>query len=303
MAPDPDPDQEPLPAFAPAAMPDVRPYLPPTWANYVDGDFYGLQNLATQLYDLALKGNPLVERLRAEVNGLLGRQNHARWSGRSASSFAASYGQDSSMLSALGKIVAAAAGIVDHLAEKLATIEHAIEQEVSYGLEQGYFIRGADWAKSSTPEPNLNIPGSTSAMDEFVRKRRLLLEQADKDREVAAAELLRISGLLMEMLNYYRKRSRIGTLDPGGLLNIGQTNWYTPRIQKLEDQLKLERQHIEGADVDGKIIGKDMQKIGGGAETIGGLMGLIGPLKPAGETVSTVGGVVSQLGEVTEHFG
>ncbi|SNS99583.1 hypothetical protein SAMN05443665_1013185 [Actinomadura meyerae] len=46
-----------------------------------------------------------------------------------------------------------------------------------------------------------------------------------------------------------------------------------------------------------------MKKIGGGAQTVGDLMGLIEPLKPAGETVSTVGGVVSELGEVTEHFG
>ncbi|QKG23167.1 hypothetical protein ACTIVE_4808 [Actinomadura verrucosospora] len=207
------------------------------------------------------------------------------------------------MLSALDKTIAATAGIVDHLAEQLASIENTIEQEVSRGLEQGYFIRGAEWARSSTPEPNPNVPGAPSSVDEFVRRRRLLQQQADKVRKVSAAELLKISSILMEMLSYYQRKAKVGSLDPGGLLNEGQFNWYSPRIKKLEEQLKREREHLDGAKIDAKTVGKDMQKIGGGAETVGGLMGLIEPLKPAGEVVGTVGGVVSQLGEVTEHFG
>lgn len=303
MPPEPDPDAPAIRPFTPAEMPNVRPYLPPTWAHYVDGDFYGLQNLATTLYDLAVKGNPLVDQLRVKVNELLGRQDGAQWSGRSASSFRASYGQDASMLSALDKIVAATAGIVDHLAEKLATIEHAIEQEVSEGLEKGYFLRGPDWAKTSAPRPNPNYKGSNTAMSQFVHRGGQYIQQAQEAREIAAQELAKIGDVLLEMLNYYRGKSKVGKLDPGGLLREGQVQWYSPRIDELGKQLKTEKEHLAGMNLDAKTVGADMKKIGGGAQTVGDLMGLIEPLKPAGETVSTVGGVVSELGEVTEHFG
>ena len=303
MAPDPDPDAPAIHAFTPAEKQEVRPYLPPTWGHYVHGDFYGLQNLATSLYDLALKGNPLVDQLRGTVNKLLDRQDGVQWSGRSAGAFRASYGQDSSMLSALDKIVAATAGIVDHLAEKLATLEHAIEQEVSEGLEKGYFLRGHDWEKTGAPRPNLDYPGSNTLMSQYVHRGAQYIKQAQEAREIAAQELAKIGEVLLEMLNYYRGKSKVGQLDPGGLLRQGQVQWYSPRIDELSKQLKSEKEHLEGLNLDAKTVGADMQKIGGGAQTVGDLMGLIGPLKPAGETVNTVGGVVSQLGEVTEHFG
>jgi hypothetical protein len=300
----PDPRASRFDKFSPAEMPPVRPYLPPTWARYIEGEYYGLQNLATQLYDFAMKGNLLVDLLQGKVNELLGRQGSARWSGESAQAFKASYGQDAAILSAHNKIVAAAAGIIDHLAERLASIEATIEQQVSYGLEQGYFLRGTDWAKTSTPSPNPAFPGAGHAMDEFARLLRQSQKQSTEARNLAAHELTKINEIIMEILRYYQARGgRINDLDPGGLLRQGQIIWYTPRINELQKQLNSEKKQLESSEISAKTVGADMQKIGGGAETIGGLMGLIKPLEPAGEAVSTVGGVVSQLGEATEHFG
>ncbi|GAA3928358.1 hypothetical protein GCM10023085_06920 [Actinomadura viridis] len=298
----------PLPNIPPAKVPAVRPYIPPTWAKYIKGDFNGMSTLAGKLYAFAQAGNPRVDELTKQVNGLLGYQYSVSYSGSSADSFKASYGQDAAMMSAINKLISAAAGIIDTLASRLATLEQRIEIFLSDGFQQGYFLQDENFRKTNYPSPN---PGSanytmySSKTDEFDKLFRKCSEEAQKARELAAAELSKVADALMEGLDYYRtKTGTAGTLDPKGLLRTGQLAWYSPRIEALRKELGENKADLGPQQTDLKSVLKDMQSIGAGAQQVGDVISAIPapPAQRAGETLSAAGGVLSGLAGAGEYF-
>ncbi|MFF5260540.1 hypothetical protein ACFY4C_16480 [Actinomadura viridis] len=298
---------KPIPNIPPAKIPTVRPYIPPTWAKYIKGDFNGMSTVAGKLYAFAQAGNPRVDELTKQVNGLLGYQHSVSYSGKSAEAFKASYGQDAAMMSAI-KLISAAAGIIDTLASRLATLEQRIEIFLSDGFQQGYFSQDENFRRTNYPSQGTDPAKYTlysSKAAEFDKLFRKCSEEAQKARELAAAELSKVADALMEGLDYYKsKTGTAGTLDPKGLLRTGQLAWYSPRIEALRKELTENKADLKPQQTDLKSILKDMQSIGAGAQQVGDVVAAIPapPAQRAGEALSAAGGVLSGLAGAGEYF-
>jgi hypothetical protein len=287
-------------------LPKVRAYIPTTWEKvYIEGDWNALSALAGKLYAFAQAGNPRVDDLTGHVNRLLGYQGTVKYSGRSAEAFRASYGQDALMMSGLNKIIGAAAGIIDTLASRLATLEQRIEHALIAGRQAGYFAHDNNIHTRHSPTLPENPPiGSVTKIDEWHNLYRRCLADAEKARVLAAAQLSKLADALMEGLNYYKGERTVGTLDPNGLLRKGQIDWYAPRIEELRKKLEESKSGLNLNGTDTNTILKDMKAIGGGASAVGdAISGIPHPAaQGTGGAVSAVGGVLTVVSGIGEHI-
>jgi hypothetical protein len=140
-------------------------------------------------------------------------------------------------------------------------------------------------------------------MDKWYELLRRCRADAEKARELAAAELSKLADALLEGLDYYKgKTGAAGTLDPHGLLRKGQLEWYSPRIEELRKKLGESKDDLKSTDL--KTVLQDMRAIGGGAEQVGGVISVIPhPVaQKTGETASAAGGVLTLLSGVGEYF-
>lgn len=296
MPPNPDPPARPLAKFPEATVPETRQPLPTTWMHYVRGDFTGMYELAGRLYSIAKEGNPAVIQLTKQVNDLIG-QDHDQWSGRSASAFRASYGQDAAIMTAVNRIASAVGGVIDKLACRLAEIEHGIDQQLEVGFAAGYFVQDEAFRRTNYPSPPAGPSQYTEMAKAFNDYLANAYKEADEARKLAATELATLAGALDEGLRYYQGKSPLsGALDPGGLLNQGEKHWYAPKAtdahNKYIDQIK--KLKSSGTDL-GSAIG-DMQKIGDGVQQVGDVVSQIKPIEKYGTTISEVGSIISQIG-------
>jgi hypothetical protein len=261
--------------------------------------------LAGRLYAFAQAGNPRVEQLTMHVNKLLGFGNSVDYYGASADKFKASYGQDAAIMSGLNKIISAAAAVIDTLASRLATIEQRIEVFVSNGVQAGYFVQDERFRKTNYPSPGPDPIMYQKKVKEFDQLFQRCSADAQRARELAAAQLSKLADALLEGLDYYKSETGMaGTLDPHGLLRKGQIEWYSPRIEELRKMLDGNKSDLDRTNLDRRSVLQDMQAIGGAAQQVGDVISII-PVPPAqkvGEAVSTTGGVLSGLAGIGEYF-
>jgi hypothetical protein len=261
--------------------------------------------LAGKLYAFAQAGNPRVDELTQQVNRLLDYQSTVSYKGASAAAFRSSYGQDAAIMSGFNKIVSAAGAVIDTLALRLVTLERLLEDFVADGIRAGYFVDNADFRQWHYPQGKEGAEVQYSIrIRDFDKLLARCRADAQKARELAAAELSKLADGLMEGLDYYKNKTGMpGSLDPQGLLRKGQIEWYSPRIEELRNRLNEDRADMKQPD--SASVLKDLQAIGGGAEQVGSVISLIPhpAAQKAGEGVSTVGGVLSGVAGVGEIFG
>ncbi|MBO2447266.1 hypothetical protein J4573_09235 [Actinomadura barringtoniae] len=301
MAPDPTGSSvPPLASFPKAEAPAYRSPLPSYWGGYIEGDFPGLYILAEQLYKFAEAGNPSVDRLRREVNTLIGDRDDQSDS-ESLRLFKRKFGQNAVIMTALNRTASAAAAVIDRLGITLAQIEHDFDQRVDEGVSAGYWLQNVQATSNGFPQPQPD----GRFQDEYRALQRFYLEKqgaAKRARLLAAKEMTTLAQILGQGLNFFKGQSNIsGALPANQLLSPGQAAWYGPRIDKLLKELQDESKD----DKSGLTVGDvsdDLKKIGGGAQSVGGVLDKIPPLKPVGKGVGEFGTILNDLGGLLEIF-
>ncbi|WP_344272625.1 WXG100 family type VII secretion target [Actinomadura napierensis] len=255
-----------------------------------------MYQLAGQLYALAKAGNPAVARITKQVNDLIG-QDHDKWSGQAADAFKNSYGQDAAIMTAVNRIASAVGGVMDNLACRLAEIEHGIDQQLEIGFAAGYFVQDDAFRRTNYPSPPPGPSQYTEMAKAFNDYLAKAYKDADEARKLAATELATLAGTLEEGLKYYEGKSPLsGSLDPGGLLNQGEHNWYNPKIEKVSKAYDEQMKKLKSSGTDLKSAISDMQKIGDGAQQVGDVISQIKPIEKYGTTISEIGSIISQIG-------
>lgn len=264
--------------------PPLRKQLPVCCYRFLGGDYPALSRLAGELYDFASKCNSEVTQLASYVEKLIG--DSGRWKGETADAFRHSFGGDATLMNGLAKTVSACAQVVDNLGYNLAYLESKIESAIIEGVEKGYFSLSVHYLMGDQglslmandlkaglipivrPESGLAGKNAGLAAGKLCDS---ALTHAKKYRKSAAGQLAVLCAPISKALDLYttgKQQQR----EPFGLLRPDQVANDSIGIKALQAQFAQAGQAAGLTAPDVKNAGLSLKKLGGDAETIGGIV-------------------------------
>lgn len=289
-------------------VPTSRPPLPSTWARYIEGDYPGLYNLAGQLLQFASACNSRITEMTRHVN-LLISGDHQRWSGKSTGAFKASYGQDAVIMNGFNRTIVAMAGVMETLAQRLAGLEHNLENQLEAAYQQGAIVHDGLGPGGPNFKPNpeyVNSPNkavanaTNSIMRQLQANREVALVQADEYRNTAAGSLSVLNSFVSSGFTYYLGKTGVnGTLDPGGLLSPEQLNSDKIAITELEKQLAAQQKALGSSGLDLNKVVAELQKGGADAQKVGDVLAKFKGVKGA----ASLGAILQKGGKFANEIG
>lgn len=263
-----------------------RKTLPICCHWFLGGDYPALSRLAGDLYNFASTCNSEVAQLAKYVERLIG--DGGSWQGRTADAFRYSFGGDATLINGLAKTISACAAVIDNLAYNLAYLESKIEEKLIAGVENGYFSLSTHYMMGDqglqylandlkaglipTVRAESGLPGQNAG-----RAAGLLCESAlasaRKCRKAAAGQLAVLCEPISKALDIYTaKDGQQKRREPNGLLRYDQIASDSIGIKNLQKQFQAAGQAAGLKATDVKNAGLSLQKLGGDAQTIGGIV-------------------------------
>ena len=263
-----------------------RKTLPICCYRFLGGDYPALSRLAGDLYDFAAKCDSEVSSLAEYVEKLIG--DSGSWKGQTADAFRYSFGGDAILMNGLAKTTSACAQVIDNLAYNLAHLESKIEEKIIEGVESGYFSlsthymmgdQGLQLMTSDLKAGLIPIVRADSGLSgkKAGRAAGLLcdsaLASARKCRKAATAQLAILCEPISKALDIYTSKSgQQNRREPNGLLRNDQIANDGIGIKNLQKQFQTASQAAGMTAPVVKNAGLSLKKLGGEAQTIGGIV-------------------------------
>jgi hypothetical protein len=285
-----------------ATVPANRAPLPVTWARYIQGDYPGLYNLAGQLLQFVSACNSHITEMTRHINSIIAG-DHEWSSDASTGQFKASYGQDVIMMNGFNRTVVAMAGVIETLAQRLAGLEHNLEQQLEAAYQKGAIVH--DGLGSGGPNfkanpkmvnsPNKAVANAANAvMRQLQENREAALVQADEYRNTAAGALSVLNSFVSSGFTYYLHKTGFkDTLDPGGLLSPEQLSNDNIAISRLEKQLADQQKALGSSGLDLNKVVAELQKGGADAQKVGDVLAKFKGVKG----IATLGTILQKGGK------
>jgi hypothetical protein len=262
----------------------TRKQLPICCYRFLGGDYPALSRLAGDLYGFASKCNSEVTQLAGYVEKLIG--DSGRWQGQTADAFRYSFGGDAMLINGLAKTTSACAQVIDNLAYNLSYLESKIEAELIRGVENGYFSLSVHYMMGDqglhllannlktglipTVRADSGLAGKNAGLAAGALCESALAA-AKKYRKSAASQLAVLCAPISKALDTYTSGEQ-KEREPFGLLRPDQIASDTKGIKSLQEQFQEAGQAAGLTAPDVKNASISLKKLGGDAETIGGIV-------------------------------
>jgi hypothetical protein len=317
-----------MPSFPAPKINTSRPSLSPCTADFIGGDFEGLQRLAGEIYGFVGRcdgSSGPFPALVTEVTRMVKDDDDPSggyhpdatggWIGAAAYTFRSAFVADAAMMNGLNRALCSIAAQVDSLAGGLSSLESGLEQNLENILRKGIDDFSLDWlgttGSGTRPAFRLTAQGAAGIVNHNIPQSAVIqlcdrlgesyFEKADWLREQTSARLAALGETLVEALHYYRSESALAGSPSASDINVMLTSTQAgsddAATGRLEDDLKKETGGLSGGTLNDPALKAELANLGVKAQNIGSLIGDLKDFKDADTALKTSKGFLGLVGD------